>query len=756
MANEFKHVTVGTEITQAEYESITGHAFDSQARGDIPYASSTTQLSRIAIGGAGAVLTSDGTDPVWDTTWSPTGHLIPASDDSYDLGSASAAWQDLFLEGDISLTDAGTISTAAGALTVGSAAAINITPTAGSAILLDGTISVDAGVVTGATSITSTAFVGGLTGNVTGNASGTAATVTTAAQSAITSLGTLTTLTVDSIIINGTNIGHTSDTDAIAISSGGVVTMNQIPVFSAGINVSGGTIAGTLATAAQANVTSLGTLTALTVDDVSVNGATIGHTSDTDLMTLADGVLTVAGELDATTLDVSGNADIDGTANLDDTDIDGTLVVDGSNISLDSTSTLNIDNSNTSNGVSIATATSGVPVTIGHGTSEVTVGDNLTVTGDLTVSGTQTIVDTVTMNAQNAIIFEGQTANTEETTLTIVDPDADRTIYLPNQSGYIPVLAAETSSAQISTTVAELNLVDGGTARGTTSVASGDGILINDGGTMRMTNVDTVSTYFSSHNVGGGNIVTTGALDSGSITSNFGTINTGSSTITTTGAVATGALTAGGIIKTDDSTNATSTTDGSLQTDGGLSVALDGIFGDDVTLITDSAVLNLGVGSDVSLTHDGTTGGTLSGTPLVVDSLGASALANDTYSGLVLGFIANGTIAIGQAVYVHTTDGRVALARANAVGTMPAIGVAVTGASDGNPIKILVHGIYNDSDGFGGAQDEGDTMYVDDDTAGLVTATIPDADGEFVQVMGMAVGPRDVYINPSLDIIERD
>ena len=41
-------------------------------------------------------------------------------------------------------------------------------------------------------------------------------------------------------------------------------------------------------------------------------------------------------------------------------------------------------------------------------------------------------------------------------------------------------------------TTAELNLIDGGTARGTTAVASGDGILINDGGTMRMTNVDTV------------------------------------------------------------------------------------------------------------------------------------------------------------------------------------------------------------------------------------------------------------------------
>ena len=78
---------------------------------------------------------------------------------------------------------------------------------------------------------------------------------------------------------------------------------------------------------------------------------------------------------------------------------------------------------------------------------------------------------------------------------------------------------------------AELNLIDGGTARGTTAVATGDGILINDGGTMRMTNVDTVSTYFAGHNVGGGNIVTTGALDSGSITSGFGAIDNGTSNI---------------------------------------------------------------------------------------------------------------------------------------------------------------------------------------------------------------------------------
>jgi hypothetical protein len=91
-------------------------------------------------------------------------------------------------------------------------------------------------------------------------------------------------------------------------------------------------------------------------------------------------------------------------------------------------------------------------------------------------------------------------------------------------------------------TTTELNLIDGDTARGTTAVATGDGILINDGGTMRMTNVDTVSTYFAGHSVGGGNIVTTGALNSGSITSGFGTIDTGSSTITTTGLISGGSL----------------------------------------------------------------------------------------------------------------------------------------------------------------------------------------------------------------------
>ena len=165
----------------------------------------------------------------------------------------------------------------------------------------------------------------------------------------------------------------------------------------------------------SSTITTTGLITggSLDIDDVVINGTTIGHTDDTDLITLADGVVTVAGEVDTVSLDVSGDIDVDGTTNLDNTDIDGTLVVDGSNISLDSTSTLNIDNSNTSNGITIGTATSGVPISIGHTTSEVTVNDNLTVTGDLTVSGTTTTVNstTVNLNDHNLVLDSGNSTS---------------------------------------------------------------------------------------------------------------------------------------------------------------------------------------------------------------------------------------------------------------------------------------------------------------------------------------------------------
>ena len=154
----------------------------------------------------------------------------------------------------------------------------------------------------------------------------------------------------------------------------------------------------------------------------------------------------------------------------------------------------------------------------------------------------------VTTTAAELNILDGVTSTTAE--LNILDGVTSTTAELNILDGVTSTAAELNILDGVTATASEINLIDGDTSRGTTAVASGDGILINDAGTMRMTNVDTVSTYFSSHNVGGGNIVTTGALNSGSITSGFGAIDNGSSAITTTGTVTFGSITDGTITAT--------------------------------------------------------------------------------------------------------------------------------------------------------------------------------------------------------------
>jgi len=152
----------------------------------------------------------------------------------------------------------------------------------------------------------------------------------------------------------------------------------------------------------------------------------------------------------------------------------------------------------------------------------VTIGGNMTVTGNLTVSGSTTTVDSTTVSIQNAFVFEGATADAHETTLTTVDPTADRTISLPNVSGTLPVLAAASTTQITSTpeelnildgvtstaaelnildgvtsTATELNIIDGDTSAGTTAFASGDGLVTNDNGTMRQTTVATLDTFLA-------------------------------------------------------------------------------------------------------------------------------------------------------------------------------------------------------------------------------------------------------------------
>ena len=102
-------------------------------------------------------------------------------------------------------------------------------------------------------------------------------------------------------------------------------------------------------------------------------------------------------------------------------------------------------------------------------------GANVTVAGNLTVEGTTTTVDSSTIQIQNAFVFEGATDDSSETTLTTVDPTADRTISLPNVSGTLPVLAVA-STTQITATPEELNILDGVSGVSTAEINFLDGV----------------------------------------------------------------------------------------------------------------------------------------------------------------------------------------------------------------------------------------------------------------------------------------
>jgi hypothetical protein len=85
---------------------------------------------------------------------------------------------------------------------------------------------------------------------------------------------------------------------------------------------------------------------------------------------------------------------------------------------------------------------------------------DLSVGGNLTVAGSTTTVNQTVVNVTNAFVFEGASADAYESTFAIIEPTADRTIYLPNQSGYLPVLAVA-SINQITSTPTELNMLAG-------------------------------------------------------------------------------------------------------------------------------------------------------------------------------------------------------------------------------------------------------------------------------------------------------
>ena len=145
MANELKHKSVGTVLTQAEFEATDSHVFDSQATGDIVIAGSSTQLERLAVGSTNNILTVAAGKPAWTAT--PTLTTVDATTD-FTIGSTVITDDSIVMTP--SESDTVTIAGAAnGVLNIttvdAAAAAANIQITAdGTAELAGTTVTLDA------------------------------------------------------------------------------------------------------------------------------------------------------------------------------------------------------------------------------------------------------------------------------------------------------------------------------------------------------------------------------------------------------------------------------------------------------------------------------------------------------------------------------------------------------------------------------------------------------------------------------------
>ena len=210
----------------------------------------------------------------------------------------------------------------------------------------------------------------------------------------------------------------------------------------------------------------------------------------------------------------------------------------------------------------------------------------------------------------------------------------------------------------------------------------------------------------------------TGTLD--------GVLGSGTAAAATTTTLASTTITASGIIKTDDSTAATSTTDGSLQTDGGLSVVLDAVIGDDIILLSDEAQIAFGVNSEITLAHVHNVGLTLThvtaddNLPIVLQlkSQEDEILVNE-----VIGSIefaagdSDGTDGAGVAAGIHAIAEDTFSATANATKLVFTTGVSETAASSATAKATL--------SSIGDFTVAGDLVIKDGGTIG--TATDPDA-----------------------------
>ena len=180
--------------------------------------------------------------------------------------------------------------------------------------------------------------------------------------------------------------------------------------------------------------------------------------------------LIVTGEIEAGSLDISGNVDVDGTLEADAITVNGTTLANY--IPTVNANKITVTDSNNDEAFPVVFHDEGGNTLLDDtGIFKYNPNSGTLYTTKLVVSSTSELTSAMTLNAGTPIVFEGASQDAHETSLSIVDPTGDRTQYIINQSGYIPVLSAVTTTA-ISATPAELNVLDGVTA-GTVTASLG-------------------------------------------------------------------------------------------------------------------------------------------------------------------------------------------------------------------------------------------------------------------------------------------
>ncbi len=211
-----------------------------------------------------------------------------------------------------------------------------------------------------------------------------------------------------------------------------------------------------------------------------------------------------------------------------------------------------------------------------------------------------------------------------------------------------------------------------------------------------------------------------------------------------------------GIILENDET-ITNSTNGTISFSGGIAVPdagnigsasdLDAIaissggvvtFSQDVTMTADKS-LNLPQGANVKFT----------------DAITQDSIDDHDAQGIIMTFTAGMTVTPFSPVYLGTDD-EVHECDADAIATMPAIGVSVntSNVTDGNPIEVMLLGLIRD-ESFTDFGTNGAPVFVHT-TVGEMSNTAPSGDDDVVQIIGHSVGEKLLFVQPSLTYLVVD